>query len=603
MFENECIGCRRFHHPLTIEERVTIEVMTVRAEQIICFPVCDMKQQNILVGICNNSCTYACPNCICARSNFHEFPPDLWSRIYPDKECPFEVKPLREGEWDPHHCYQRYNVETMNGEIKQTQNEQKETSRTCASVKNRCLWSFEPGLNDGDPLHISAGHADHFYGESRKKIRDFEAGGDFASAVSNAVGELEALLDSLAFSEKDMKDKNANNVMIRLHRESRNLRKKYREKMAEIQRKRREVEAEDSDCEEFEEFFDDDGSEEEQCETELEEVITQLSAEAQFFRDAYTEHATESHYGHYVQLNHGCTTFMAAIKRYQAKSKRPKGKLEYVFTKAIEQRGIGNGKYMAEHSGYEQTNGNALKSLENFDKIVKVCISACDTDACDVRERLKEMMATFNDVAKKLLRVCLLLKSQKKCDPDEFDTAVADYASAYLDTFDGKSFNKLHFLIAHITSFVREYKMIGRASAESHEAGHAYFSRIKRLIKTKDKKKMFSTFYSRIYSTLDPKLTESRNKIKSKTTGKKRGPYRITTRVQEDVDFNDAHFAGEYEVDGETFLKLHEGGSIPEKYKSIYLYVVHGRAPADWTTCFDEVLPAVERNEARFSRH
>jgi len=73
--------------------------------------------------------------------------------------------------------------------------------------------------------------------------------------------------------------------------------------------------------------------------------------------------------------------------------------------------------------------------------------------------------------------------------------------------------------------------------------------------------------------------------------------------VQDDFDFDEIDFDGEYIIGEEKFFKLHEGGSIPEKYKCIYQYVVYGRAPADWTQCFDEILSASERNEAILSRY
>jgi len=51
------------------------------------------------------------------------------------------------------------------------------------------------------------------------------------------------------------------------------------------------------------------------------------------------EHAVQTNYGHYVQLQIGSMSFYSALlKMLSPKSKRPRGKLEFVFNNAIEHR-------------------------------------------------------------------------------------------------------------------------------------------------------------------------------------------------------------------------------------------------------------------------
>ena len=64
-----------------------------------------------------------------------------------------------------------------------------------------------------------------------------------------------------------------------------------------------------------------------------------------------TNHSENTKYGHYIE---------AALKKYlKDKCKRPRGFLEFVLNNAIE---LFSGQFMAEHSGFEQTNKNAMAS-------------------------------------------------------------------------------------------------------------------------------------------------------------------------------------------------------------------------------------------------
>ena len=99
----------------------------------------------------------------------------------------------------------------------------------------------------------------------------------------------------------------------------------------------------------------------------LEEEVDKLNAK---INDLYkrvedllkdlTNHSENTKYGHYILLRKGLITFEAALKKYlKDKCKRPRGYLEFVLNNAIE---LFSGQFMAEHSGFEQTNKNVMAS-------------------------------------------------------------------------------------------------------------------------------------------------------------------------------------------------------------------------------------------------
>ena len=80
----------------------------------------------------------------------------------------------------------------------------------------------------------------------------------------------------------------------------------------------------------------------------------------------------------------------------QKKSKRPRGRLEFVFNNAIEH--LGGGQYNPEHGGYEQTNGRALNSLKKFSVVAAACEVTYDESngsTNNIHSKVKEHFAKF----------------------------------------------------------------------------------------------------------------------------------------------------------------------------------------------------------------
>ena len=91
---------------------------------------------------------------------------------------------------------------------------------------------------------------------------------------------------------------------------------------------------------------------------ELNQRINQLYKDAEELAKTCVEQVDRTKYGFYIQLQKGLSSLDSAITKYRSnKCKRPRGFLEFAFNNAIELFG---GQFMAEHSGFELTNKNAL---------------------------------------------------------------------------------------------------------------------------------------------------------------------------------------------------------------------------------------------------
>ena len=322
---------------------------------------------------------------------------------------------------------------------------------------------------------------------------------------------------------------------------------------------------------------------------ELESSVEDATKKIADLWEQCPEHCSSSGYGHYCKLQVGLSELYQALNKFTSdKSKRPRGKIEFLFNNLIES--IGGGEFMAEHGGFEQTNGRALNTLQKFPEIVSVILSSYADD--DPKKQLaEEIFGKFEDLAEKTFKLMTYLKSQERRCPDEFLDLLLDFVMSWEDTFpDVPCFNKLHFLMRHVVEFIDEYGIYGRVSSESHEAMHAKIGRIKQVLKsmTSTRQRM-ETFHARASSNLKNGVIESRAVVDKKMSGRKRGRYNISaaTKRQDEVDFVDAVVFEEEVVEfkGEEFLDLHSGGRIFAKHESIFLYACTGRAPADWVAC------------------
>ena len=328
--------------------------------------------------------------------------------------------------------------------------------------------------------------------------------------------------------------------------------------------------------------------------------------------DKTKDHCHNSNYGHYTQLQVSLMDLSKAVNKFLgSSSKRPRGKIEFIFNNAIEY--VGGGEFMAEHGGYEQTNCRVLDTLQNFGKIKDLCLAAIDESEEEYQHaEWESMFNKFDEVAKHTFNLLTYAKSQKRRSSDVFDDLLLEFLISWEKVFPNvKCFNKMEFLMQHVNEFIDEYGVYGRFSAESHESVHTRFDSINKAVKRMaSTKKRSEKFFVRATVNLKEEIVKNKSICETKMSGKKRGKYNnvnVATKAMDDVDFvkcsvfkDDAVW-----VDGIEYLDIVVGGRIPAEYKQLYMYAKLGRAPDNWVECLDncKFLSASKKEQAKQARH
>ena len=226
----------------------------------------------------------------------------------------------------------------------------------------------------------------------RAKIQQIEKDSDFLQEMIGLKTELENQLDILTTSAKQIKGEDVENLVITLHKESLKLRKALGATIKDIDN------LQEDEFGLSEEFND-----------KLLDQALYLHECADLISEKIKKHADASKYGHYTQLHKGLVTFYEALMKFLSNSsKRPRGRLEIVFNNAVEY--IAGAQYMAEHSGYELTNGNALNALEKFDSVAHACVNTYGPSDPNYN-KVQEMFHEFKKVAKVLFSLATYMKS------------------------------------------------------------------------------------------------------------------------------------------------------------------------------------------------
>ncbi|KAL7536007.1 hypothetical protein ACHAXR_006865 [Thalassiosira sp. AJA248-18] len=626
----------RFRYPLHLTKEVRVDDIKLSFQQVMGIPTHDGKQQNIAGGLMSNSAKYPCACCTCPKNHFNVMSERLWKRMqelysffvddngnripcclpcgfecdnveFFGVDCPHGDFDLRVGEKSTPVCAMRFNKETREGTMLPTEKLRTELNERCVSVHKTPLLHEPPCKQSGEPMHESSGYINHFFDKIRNIIRELEEEQPFMNRMRQIHEEVGNLCDSLALTtpKRRKDDPEYNNLIAKLHVQSNTFRKNIRKVMKDIQHL---SDKKEKSSEGNEDESDSDSEEEESTVAHIDEQITALREKAEDIWNECQNHAETTKYSHFVDLQIGNASFYKALTTFlQNKSKRPRGRLEFAFNNAIDV--IGGGGYNAEHGGFEQTNGRAINSLENFSDIADVCEATYDeTNGINgIHIKVKALFAKFRVLAKALYSLAVLMKSQKKIDPDYFDIKVIDVMLAWNETFPGVPyFNKLHFVMVHLPEFVRLYHICGRASGESHESVHCKMNqRKKAMIRMCSTKRMHMTLYARSTSNLKPGIPEREAAVDAKQTGKKRGRYKYLTRRQDNVDIVGTMFKDKETVENEDFLPLVGGGRIHSKYKDEFLIVKAAKVPDEWVAGFvkSNLLSATKIEQATFTTY
>ena len=326
----------------------------------------DMKMGSMINGICSNSATCACIACVAPRGDWKKCRSKLvWEHmkkkgLIPNGEqCPTDP-PLRDGSHSTKTCWETWDKSTLCGTVRLSQAQDRALKIKVASTTHEPLLYCDPRkLLVADPMHVSSGVGNRALEEMRVIIRHIEADEDFMGKVKNALDEVEKAMKQLDLvgSNKDVPS-----LLAPLHKESSQIRRQLSKAMDDLAALEDRVANEDNDT----------------TRRMLEQTTEMLTRQYAELFHKYKEHASDSNYSHYCQLQIGMAELHGALKKFMNKaSQRPRGKLEYVLNKSIEVYG---GNYMPDHGGLDQTNGVLLNTLENFDKISETCINVYPED-------------------------------------------------------------------------------------------------------------------------------------------------------------------------------------------------------------------------------
>ena len=611
--DSETKYTHRFRTPFELDDMKIGEDITASIEQIIGFPPNDGKQQLICIGIPSNSCRYACPTCTCHRDDFGNWSERLWqARVKLGlKKGPWPHKnvTLREGHWSFQSCLDRFNKETKNGELlpqKGTKLEERLSNNT-ASVSKTIGLHVWPDINCGDCMHLSAGMINHTMNKIRKQLRAFEHDSAFMTRMVEVKDEVEKVLQELEVKDKKISggEDRLESILAPLHKESMSLRNEMSKSIDQARKLELELQYEDEN--ELDETASLRVEELRKANKKIEEQIETHLRRADKLLEECKNHSDETGYGHYLLLQKGLMTFYTGIVQFlSGSSKKPHGKLEFVFNNALEH--IGGGKFSAENGGFDQTNGRGMNTLEKFDDVAEVCILAYKSDP--KHDKVKLMFENYKELASHLYELTKYMKSQKKRDADELVDLLVKFLAKYEELFPGEScYNKLHFVMWHLVAFVEKWGTCGRLSAESHESVHTAFEKAKFAVsKMSSTSKRFRTLFARMTLDLKGNIARIKKEIKAKTTGKPRGKYNTnhTTNRDDNVDFVTATYDKNITVDGVEFVVLPcDGGRIFKEYLHEYVYVATGRAPGDWVQCFadSKLLSRAKQEEAKYATY
>jgi len=150
----------------------------------------------------------------------------------------------------------------------------------------------------------------------------------------------------------------------------------------------------------------------------------------------------------------------------------------------------------------------------------------------------------------------------------------------------------MHDMKRHVREFPEKHGFYGRASEESFESYHVKHKKVAANLKTmRDNKLRTEVTNRRLQMSCDPDTEALIEKIKQKSTGRKRGPYKTTSRFSSLPIVNP-----ERQVIGDSIL-LHNGIAIKQDWEEVYRMVVAGEVPNSWREKISSILDITDEQK------
>ena len=404
------VSTLRLHVPLKVGKMDAANAQ-VKIQQVLGHMANDLKQVLILTGQCSNSVLCSCPCCMRELKDKSKWPewlqkffqdetaggPGAFGPLFPDA-------PLCTGDLAIHKTAALFEEETVGGRLNMTKEEEREIKLKTGSSKHKPLIIVEKPelMHNAGPMHVGAGCTTHMTQTIHETVRKREELMPFWRSVEAAAKEAPEMLKAVKASAEYKS----------LHSKSKRLRLDARK----LERKADKIEESSQQ------------TSPPQRAANTADPST-LREQATTLMESPRSHAEESKYGHFNQLIKGLETIILLLSKHMKDdSKKPRGPAGWAFLQSIEFDA--GGKFMAQHSGLEQTNGKGMNTLQNFKKVSEKVVSMYAPDESSTSPPsltnmimyawLKEEFTKYERVAETLYPILTYMKSQEKRDPQHF---------------------------------------------------------------------------------------------------------------------------------------------------------------------------------------
>ena len=498
--------------------------------------------------------------------------PEILERIAEYADCKITSDaPRRTGELSFDKTSERWDWLTVGGKFCQTKKERDEANTETGSSFHPPVCNFHADKQNGGIFHSPQGHTTHFTDSIIGSICEYMKGCEWEGRLTELNGEIIELRTDL-LEESNVGDFQAGEL----------LKKELTKIRGRITRNinlAKQIEKDSTSR-----------SPEMNYARDLREKTILLEHQMQDIKDKRRDHARSTDAGMMNKIQNGLDELQTVFNEgRKEESNLPRNELHFAALRAIESRG--KGRFDHKRTGTEQTNGNGMNFLQNFDEVTKALLGMYSPEN-HIHQWLRKETLKWEELAAALFDVHCFLKSQKKRTPIDCDNKLYTLWKAWQKAFPGKSFNKFHGLFCTIRHFVHKYHMTGRVSEESNESFNGVLARVKRLLASMPATVgRVELINARTQANLKGEILEPKLIIMNAGKGSKRGPYKIRARDNEGTKIVTS-VVSYVEFKGKRYFQLATGNMLPEKWRDIYDWYAGRVAPKAWRDALAKTRPS-----------
>lgn len=284
-------------------------------------------------------------------------------------------------------------------------------------------------------------------------------------------------------------------------------------------------------------------------------------------------------------------------------SRKSRGEAEFVYNRAIEI--VGCVRYRPEHTGFELSNADGIKVLNQINEICDV-VGECYANEPAKRTEVRLVLARLKAVAAPLLPLCVALKSQQKIPLEKQQLILQHQCSvfaAWRDNFPRKNvYLKMHHMVCAVPRFINRHETFYRVGEEGFEGCHPVMEQVKGNLKSiVNTEARVQAMYRRFQISLASGVEAGKKELDSNIKTGTRGPYAkaMATRKEESLSFKKNVLREE----PAGYVHLVGGEVMKKDWMEVYSFVQSGIVPASWCSAFekDDTLGYLAKEKVKYS--